>query len=920
MKKIHLSPGFRVELAAAEPLTIDPVAIDWDVSGRMWVVEMADYPLGIDGKGKPGGRVRVLEDTDGDGRYDKSTLFADGLNFPTGIAAWRDGVIVTAAPEILFLRDTDGDGRADLKRVLFSGFLEGNQQLRINGLRWGLDNWIYCAVGGHYRGYGAATKIKSALTGEETALGSRDFRFRPDTGEFEPASGPAQFGRNRDDWGHWFGTQNSNPLWHYVLQDHYLRRNPHVPAPDPANQVIRPMNPRVFPASPNEKRYHSFEHADRFTSACSGTIYRDTLLFGASSEMHAFVCEPFHNLVHHEIVTDDGVTFQAHRSDVEQTSEFFASEDRWSRPVMIRTGPDGALWVVDMYRYMIEHPDWLPPEGREELLPFYREGDDKGRIYRVLPKDAPSRKVVRLDRLSTSELVAALDSSNEWQRDKAQQLLLWRNDRAAAGPLEALATQNKNALARLHALCALDGLGALQPSILITALSDEAPGVRENALRLAEKFNSPDLIHAAATLASDPSAKVRLQLACSLGAWTNAEAGEALGNLARRDHGDAYILAAVMSSAIPHAQALAKALLAENGPPLQAYSEAMYTLALGLEDLALLLTLLEPALAPKDGKFNALHFARYAAFLRLANDRKANVDNLPSEKILLAAREGLRGAGPDQFAAASLLARNPKTRGEAMPILATRLKPSESLETQRAAISALAETGDASVPDLLLQNWPAVGPETRLAILETLLRREAWAYALLKNEAVAAGDFDASRRNRLLKYDSARVRELASNRFSQPASPNRTKVIEEFKPALQLTGDPAHGKEIYGRTCIVCHRRDGQGNDIGPDLRSVVEHPPEKLLTNILDPSLDVQPGYHAYNCALTNGEELYGLISAETATSVIFKFADGTMRTISRKEINTLRSSNLSLMPDGLENGLSKQDLADLIAFLRAR
>ncbi len=383
--KIHVPRGYRVEVVAAEPETIDPVAFDWDAAGRLWVVEMADYPLGMDGKGMPGGRVRVLEDKDHDGRYETSRLFAEGLSFPNGILTWRDGVLVTAAPEILFLRDSNGDGKADQREVLFSGFNEGNQQLRMNHLRWGLDNWVYCANGGHHANHGLETRVTSHRKGESYKLGSRDFRFQPDTGELQLESGPSQYGRNRDAWGHWFGTQNANPLWQYVLSDRYLARNPHVPTTSPIQHIVGPGSPVVYPASQLEKRFHSFEQSGRFTSACSGMIYNDDLLFGRSSLTHAFTCEPFHNLVQHNVLSDEGVSFKARRPVGEGQLDFFASEDRWCRPVMVRTGPDGGLWVADMYRYMIEHPDWLPPEGKAELLPHYRLGEDRGRIYRVVP-------------------------------------------------------------------------------------------------------------------------------------------------------------------------------------------------------------------------------------------------------------------------------------------------------------------------------------------------------------------------------------------------------------------------------------------------------------------------------------------------------------------------------------------------------
>jgi putative membrane-bound dehydrogenase-like protein len=935
LTKIHVRDGYRVELVASEPLTLDPVAIDWDAAGRLWVVEMADYPLGMDGKGKPGGRVRVLEDLDGDGRYDRATLFAEGLSFPTGLLAWRDGVLVTAAPEVLFLRDTNGDGRADTREVVVSGLTTGNQQLRANGLRWGLDGWVYCAAGGHHGEYGTGTRLRTRAG--DVLVGSRDFRFRPDTGELEPQSGPSQFGRNRDDWGHWFGTQNSRPLWHYVLADHYLRRNPHVAAPDPTRQVVVPLNPRVWPVSPAEKRFHSFENAGHFTSACSGMIYRDELLFARSEhEMHAFTCEPFHNLVQHNVVTPDGVTFAAHRAAGEEKSDFFASEDRWCRPVMTRTGPDGALWVVDMYRYMIEHPDWLPAEGRAELLPHYRLVEDKGRIYRVFPSDRAPRKLLKLDQLNTAELVAALDSPNEWQRDKAQMLLLWRADTAAIAPLRKLAA-GENPLARLQALCTLDHLNGLPPKLVVRALRDGHPGVRENALRLAENRGTVEVIAAAAKLADDPEPKVRLQLAFTLGAWTNAEAGEALGRLAVANHSDPFLVAAVLSSALPHVKALTEAAVRSGPQPLAVLSEPLANLALALEDRTTLATLLKPILTPSGGNFAVAQFASAARFLDTLAKRKTSVAKLAlgDDALALLLRDST-GDSPASIlaharqvvadeekavalrsAAAGLAARDESRRAETLRTLASLLTPRVPGELQRAAIAALAATGDASVPATLLAAAPSFPPSSGTAAVDALLSREPWALALVEQAQAGGGIvLDVTQRARLLKHSSKRIRELAAAVFT--ATTSRARVVEQFQPALQLAGDATRGQGIFSRLCIVCHKAGDTGGEVGPDLKSVAGHPPEKLLANILDPSADVQPGYTAYHGELADGTEIYGLISSETASSITFKATDGTARVVLRKDITALKSANVSLMPDGLESGLTPQDMADLIEFLR--
>ncbi len=930
LQKIHVPPGFAVDLIASEPLLESPVAIDWDARGRLWVVEMVDYPMGLDNKGAPGGRIRMLEDIEGDGRYDMTTLFAEGLSFPTGILPWRDGVLVTCAPELLFLKDTNGDGHADVRQVLFSGFIQGNQQLRVNGLRWGVDNWVYCASGAHHGGFGANTRIKSHRTGQEILLGSRDFRFKPDTGEIELLSGPSQFGRNTDGWGNWFGVQNSWPLWHYVLEERYLRRNPHVAAPDPTHQVVTPKNPKVFPASPQEKRYHSFEEGGHFTSACAAMIYRDEALFGPSAEMHAFTCEPFHNVVQHNIVEHDGVTFRGRRAPGEEKIEFFASEDRWCRPVMARTGPDGALWVVDMYRYMIEHPEWLPAEGRAELLPHYRAGEERGRIYRVFPKDRPRAPISRLEGKTTADLVAALDSPNGWQRDTAQQLLLWRNNQAAIPALFQLARSSTNPAARLQALGTLAGLNALTPELIEQGLADPHPGVRVNALRFAEAHRTPAMLAAAARLVNDPSHKVLLQLACTLGEWTTPEAGEALARLALAHHRDPYLAAAILSSAVPHVGTLAGRLSAEQGPALEVFSEPLTLVALAIEDRHSLARLLEPLLNPAlpGSGFTASQMERLAAFLDALARRNLTLADLetklrdtvnavfPAVQPLL---EDAQASPRDRLAAAGLLARVPDRRSALVHTLETWLSPKIAGDLLIGAVKVLGLSGDPEVPTLLAKAWPSLPPEARLVALDQFLGRPLWSLDLARRVAsgeIAPGTFDPSRRGRLLRHSSAEVRELAAKAFESTTPSTRAQVLAQFQPALSLEGDAQRGALLHARLCSVCHKLAGAGNEIGPDLKSVSGHPPEKLLVSILDPNAAVE--VPTYTATLANGEEIQGLIASETGNSLLFKLANGATRSLLRSELTSLRGSNVSLMPEGLEAGLTPQDLADLIRFLR--
>ncbi len=913
--------GFALELVAAEPLVADPIAIDWGADGRLWVAEMADYPYGIDGEGEPGGRVRWLRDSDGDGRYDESVVFVDGLSFPAGLMAWGDAVLIAAAPDLLLAEDTDGDGRADSVTKLWSGFVTGNQQLRFNGLRWGLDNRVYCASGAHHGGFGKGNRVASP-TGNEVELGSRDFSLAPGDWSLRPESGPAQFGRCRSDAGDWFGVQNSWPLWHYVLPDRYLARNPAYAAPDARHQVRPTQQPRVFPAKEPQKRFHGFDHVGRYTSACGIGIDRDSLLFPREPGVgHAFTCEPFHNLVQRTRFAAAGASFDGARADDGDT-DFFASADRWCRPVMARTGPDGALWVVDMYRYMIEHPDWLPQEGKDELRPHYRKGEGMGRIYRVVKAGTGPRPVPDLGEAGAEGLVKALGSENGIVRDLAHRELVRQRAEMAdkAAPLLRAALRGGGEFERLHALCALDGVGRLDAEDVARALADPSPAVRRGALRLAEALATIDngLLAACSELARDPDPQVRLQFALSAGEWPDPQVGAALGELAVRADPDPFTLAAAMSSAAPHHAALADAARAAGLP--RELTVALLGLGADGGRAETSATLLRAVAEARRIDIAVDHCQQLAdrgrgrslprgAFLPLADHARA-----------LAADRGA-GAG-DRAEAIRLLGFT--AAGDDPAPLSDRLTAAEPPAVIAAAATALARIGDEAARDSLLAAWPSLPPGGQAAVAEAFAARGgAWVGALF--DRIEAGEIPASAvpataRERILATRDATLRARAQTAFDRRGGgTERAAVIEVFANALDMIPDHGRGADIFKERCAVCHQIGGEGGGaVGPDLATVTDRSKAGLMAAIIDPNAGVDPRYAAVLVTLAGGDTAYGLVVAETATSIVVKGLDGGERTIARDAIAKLESPGASLMPEGLEAGLDPQGMADLLGFIR--
>ncbi len=934
LKVIHVPDGFVVEQVAAEPLVNDPVAIDWDADGRLWVAEMLDYPMGIDDMGKPGGRIRVLSDTNGDGRYDSATVFAENLPFPNGVKTWRKGVLVTAAPDILYLEDTDGDGKADVRRVMYHGFGEGNQQLRANGLRYGLDGWLYGANGW------SGGKVTSTQSGAILDLGGRggpDFRIQPDTGAIEPESGTTQYGRSRDDWGHWFGCDNSHLAFHFVLEDRVLRRNPHAVAPDPKQQLVLPKNPPVYPRSQLRERFHADYMANRFTSACGVAIYRDTLLF---NDMESFTCEPVHNVVSRRLLSREGASFTARRAPGEATSEFFASEDHWSRPVMARTGPDGALWIVDMYRFMVEHPHWVPKEQWEKWKDKVdmRAGHDRGRIYRVYRKDAAPRQAPALAKMNTADLIAQLESPNGELRDMVQQVLIWRQDATAIAPLKTLAQKSDRSLARLHALYTLDGLKSLEIDQIAFALKDADAGVRSHALRLAEPYaaNQSALLSAATRLTADPDLEVRLQLAGSLALWPQPQAGQALGLLAQQVN-DPIMAAVVASSAPAHFKAVVDAITQSDHAPHAGLFGQLLITALGEGHRDVMAQLLEAALKSEGGQLADWQTQALADWLEALPRQKLSLESLAKSHddalarmiqhlpiVMQAARvhaadTHLSEAG--RIAAIRLLGYNPSQRAEDAAALFPLIHPKTPDGVQAQTLQVLRRLGDARTPEALLAAWPAMLPDLRGTVVDMLLSsRKTWTIALLdqiESGAIARFDIDAARRRRLAQHSDNAIRARAEKLLEDPASANRAKVVEQHRAAQDLAGDTASGKAIFARICAACHQMDGVGHAIGPDLRSVTDRSADGLLVAILDPNRNVEPRYVGYVAQLNGGETLFGLITGQSGETITLVGLDGKSQSIRRGDLKSIQSLGRSLMPDGLEGGLNDQDLADLIRYL---
>jgi putative membrane-bound dehydrogenase-like protein len=961
----QLHPALEMSLYAREPDVVSPVALTFDEAGRCYVVEMRDYPYGFGPQRKPGGTIRLLEDTDGDGKADRSVLFAEGLSFPTSVCAWNGGILVTAPPEIIFLKDTDGDGKADVREVMLQGFTLGVTDSNVNGLRWGLDNRVHGCNGGN-GGYIRSLRKR----GLGFAIRKLDFSFDPKIGDFAPTFHTSGgFGLVFDDWGHGFVTHNINHIQEQFIPARYLDRFPGLPPVQAVESISDHENmARIYPIAEPETRPNHPEQSGHFSASGGlGYIPESLRCYPGDLPGSILVCDVAANIVHRDVLSTQGPAFAASRAPGEQKSEFFASRDRACRPVGVELGPDGALYLIDMQRDVIEHPDYIPKKLREKL--DIRAGDDRGRIYRITPKGGLPPRRPRLNHASASELVSCLGDSNQWWRSTAQRLLVERGDKTAVPALKELA-EGTNALGRLHALWTLDGLGTLDEALVRRGLADAHPGIRENALLLAERLlpRSKELQTRVIALAKDLDARVRFQTGLTLGQIESPDVQPALQTIVWQDHEYRWSRVAVLSSLRSGESRLFRNLLPDFPNHLEA-SAARFDLLGELADLIAarssasgspalsdvvrllagspfekewqIATLegLQSGLARSGGKplVNADTSAAFEKLLRTNSPallaaawKLSRTLGLPENEtqrhaLTGAAHQAMDQSRPVESRLEDIRLLSLGTFSAVGQTLFALLDRPEPTAIQLAALEALRQFNETAVASNLVARWRKLAPAVRVPVVNLLLQRTSFHAVLLQameTDQIKVGELnlDLEQRRRLLRYSTPDIEARAARFIGDEEYSNRKTVVEEWLKKLPAQGDAVRGRAVFEKTCAPCHLLDGIGNAVGPDLASMSAHSVEDLLSNILDPNMAINPGYVAYNAETASGEVEIGLLQSETADSVQLLQANGRKVIIPRAQIKRFESSGVSLMPEGLEAGMTPADLRDLIALIQQK
>ncbi len=930
LKNFEVADGYEIQLVASEPLVSTPVAIEWDARGGLYVCEMRGYSENRDDGIS---RVRYLTDSDQDGVYDQATTFASQLLWPTAIFPYKGGLFIADAPNIYYCKDTNGDGVADLKSIVLTGFGTSNVQGLVNSFRWGLDNRIHVAcssVGGNIQRPNDQQKPLNVR--------GRDLSFDPDTYEIQLTSGGAQHGMCFDDWGRKYVSSNSDHIQQVIYQDRYVARNPlfsassarvSIAADGPQAPVFRssPVEPwrivrtrlRVGGVVPGPVEGGG-RASGYFTGATGVTIYRGD---NWPQKHHgiAIVGDVGSNLIHRKLLTPDGVQMIATRMD--SASEFVRSSDIWFRPAQFANAPDGSLHVVDVCREVIEHPKSLAPSIKQHL--DLNAGRDRGRIYRVIAKNSQPRLNPDFTKLKPEELASSLNHPNAWHRETASRLIHELQPVSIKSSLQEMVTTASRPQGRLHALYALDSLDALAAEVVHEAMKDSHPQVRKHALCLAETINfNAKMLQTVASMVEDENAEVRLQLAFSVSEYRHPSTTQILTRLITQDVDSRWMRLAVQSSlavgagdlfsqltldetfrnhsAAQFLVSLAKQIVRQNRPDeLQTAMQSFQALSTSAPLFSL--PILGPFQTASSNPTASKQLQDLINQLTLAAIHFANNPDNAVEKRCSTIE--------------SLSYSNWETVGATLMELAVN---QDSPLVSQTAITVASKFNSGQLANFLLKQWDSKTPGWRNTAIEAIFSRGdriKILFQAIEDGKIQLNEVPRSRLTFAANSRDKQVKQQALTFLKATAAPNRRDVLERYTAALSKNQDLADGRVVFRKHCSGCHRLENVGYEIGPNLATMKARGADAMLANILDPNLEVNPQYINYVLLKMDGSTATGMIAAENANSITLKREESATETILRGDVEQMRSSRKSIMPEGFEQSITPQQMANLVTYL---
>ncbi|TWU17220.1 Cytochrome c [Novipirellula galeiformis] len=938
-KQLKVREGLEVRLAAAEPDVVDPVSAAWSTDGKLWVVEMSDYPMPKPGQTERHGRIRVLSDRDASGRFKSSVTFADGLDFATGILPWQNGAIVTLAGEIVYLRDDNGDGQADTREVWFKGFTTGNEQLRANHPRLGPDGWVYVANG--LRG-GEIIAVDPRFRASKTPLKlqGRDFVFDPHGGEWGTVSGNSQHGLTIDGFNRRFGCSNRNPAIESVLSADVIDRDPFLTPGDAIADVGKSgFNSEVHPIS--NAWTTSNLHAGQFSAACGVTA--PGWAIDDTSEW-LLVCEPTGSLVQRQRMHWGNGTWKSEREANE--AEWLASSDDWFRAVDLVPDVDGGVLVVDMVRAVIEHPHWAPIELQNR--PDTWDGKELGRIWQV---HVPNKQIKSVAVRDDASALEAIVSEDLLSRMLASDHLLAHYSPAAppqANVIDSLARLLSDSAvageskARIAML--LNRWGALTPTQHASLLGEQDDRVRALAIKMRQgnRFDGNPVSSTAMLFSAfDDSALIVRQAALeTLVASVDAsELNDAkisqLVSLAIRDREAPWVLklltalpnefaSELLSASLPTPQSRATAVIPTSvfegwmrrvsaKDPQRAtellvnwLSEAMPTGAAADQATQALVMQMAAAWSKGGGAKGTTSLSKEAA------DRITALDSLAASIAI-----------NDKHAVGTRLDAIEWCRKQ--PEFATELRAlvDKAVDTtvRAAAYRVLMQRDTEWTKQQVLDQAESISPTDRVAVVTAVrgsVQTATWLLTEIGQGNLPRTFVDPSSMDWFRRHSDADLAKLGRETFA-PAG-DVLEVLREYESAAKEieTADVVQGKALFAQHCANCHRIDEVGHVVGPDISDSRTKTPEALLAAILDPSAAIDASYASYSILTVDGEAVSGLLAGESSDSVTLVIPGGHTRRFEREDIEIFRASSVSLMPEGMQRVMNVEQMRNLIGYLK--